>query len=139
MNGDFPNSSAVFSLGLGGTNTSTIAAGTGGAGAGKATFADVRLVKTLDDCTPPLLTALATGQHLATVKISVVNPATGTSPMTRILEILLENVFISGDEFAEAVGGRPSEVVTLAWEKITVTHVPSGAKFTWNKVLNGTF
>lgn len=137
MDRDFPNSSSVFSLGLGATNTFTV--GIGGAGAGRATFADIKLVKTLDDCTPLLLTNLAKGTNLKTVTISVVRPATSTTPLIHVLNIQLEGVVITSDEFAEAVGGQPSEVVTLAWTKITVTHVASNTKFTWDRQTNSAF
>jgi len=135
MDREFPNSSAVFSIGLGATNTGTVGIG----GGFKATFADIKLVKTLDDCTTQLLTNLSKGTRLKTVTIAIVNPATATAPPTHVLNILLEDVVITGDEFAEAVGGRPSEVVSLFWTKITITHVPSGAKFTWNRLTNSTF
>jgi type VI secretion system Hcp family effector len=133
---DFPGS-AVFSVAFAGSNPFVLA--TGGAGSGKSSFADIKLVKTLDDCTPLLFDALAKGTNLANVTISIITPATSTTPATHLLDILLQNVLITSDEFAEAVGGRPSEVVALGWTKITITHVPTNTKFTWDRVANTTF
>lgn len=132
---DFPNFSAASSLALGGSNPG-IVFGTGGASAGKTTFDDTKVVKTLDDCTPQLFKSLANGSNLATVTILILTPATATAPATQLLSVVMQNVVITSDEFAEAVGGKPSEVVTLDWTKITITHVPSGATFTWNKETN---
>jgi type VI protein secretion system component Hcp len=136
--GNFPNSSAISSVGLGGTNTFDIGS-TGGASAGQTAFADIKLVKTLDDCTPLLFKALARGTVLNNVTISIINPATANTPATHLLDILLQAVVITSDQFAEAVGGKPSEVVTLGWRKITITHVPSNTQFTWDRATNSSF
>lgn len=134
-NANFPKFSAAFSVDFGGTGA--VAPGTGGgSGGGKTTFADVKVAKTLDDCTPLLFKSLATGSHIATVKISMVTTA---APTTHVLDILLEDVVITSDEYSETAAGRPSEAVTLAWTKITVTHVPSGNKFTWDRATNSSF
>lgn len=133
---DFPGS-AVFSVAFGGSNPFVL--GTGGATSGQSSFADIKLVKTLDDCTPLLFNSLAKGANLANVTISILTPATGTTPATHLLDILLQNVRITSDEFAEAVGGRPSEVVGLGWTQITITHVPTNTKFTWDRAKNQSF
>jgi type VI secretion system Hcp family effector len=139
MNPDFPGFSAVSSVALGGSNT--VATSSGGAGSltGRASFDDTKVVKTLDDCTPLLYQNLAKGTFLKTVTIEIMTPATSTTPATRLLEIVMTDVIVTSDEFAEAVGGRPSEVVTLYWVKITITHVPSNTTFTWDKSTNASF
>lgn len=132
---DFPDFSAAFSVEFAGAGA--VAPGTGGgSGGGKTAFADIKVTKTLDDCTPLLFKSLATLSHLATVKISMVTTA---SPPTRLLDILLEGVVITSDQYSESATAPPSEVVTLAWTKITVTHVPSGNKFTWDRATNSSF
>ena len=134
-NANFPNFSAASSVDLGGTGT--VATGTGGGSAGgKTTFADIKVAKALDDCTPLLFKSLATGSHFATVKMSMVSRAT---PAIHLLDILLEEVVITSDQYSETAAGPPSEVLTLSWTKITVTHVASGNKFTWNRVTNSSF
>jgi type VI secretion system Hcp family effector len=139
-NADFPNYAAVFSVQFGGTDPAANLFFLGGAGGGKTSFADITLVKTLDDCTPLLFKALANGTVLGTVKISMINPATTSNPaITRILDITLTNVVISSDSFAEAAGGKPSEVVTLSWQKITITHVASNTSFNWDRATNAAF
>ena len=135
---DFPGFSAVSSVALGGTNSAATSSG-GGTFAGRASFDVTKVVKTLDDCTPLLYQNLAKGTILLTVTIEIMTPATSTTPATRLLEIVMQFVLITSDEFAEAVGGRPSEVVTLFWGKITITHVPSNTTFTWDKAANTSF
>jgi type VI protein secretion system component Hcp len=111
----------------------------GGIGAGRSMFADIKLVKTLDDCTPLLFQNLAKGARLNTVNITIVTPATADTPARALLKIVLDTVFITSDEFTEAVGGRPAEVVTLSWQKITITYMPTGTRFGWDKLTNSTF
>lgn len=136
VNLDLPGFSAVSSVALGGSNPGVIFGSGGGGSTGRTTFEDTKVVKSLDDCTPLLYQKLAQGTFLSTVTIEILTPATSTAPATRLLEIAMQTVVITSDEFAEAVGGKPSEVVTLDWAKITITHVPSGATFTWNKETN---
>jgi type VI secretion system secreted protein Hcp len=68
MNGNSPTPIQAFSLG--GSNTGTSSSG-GGAGAGKASFSDLNVNKFIDGLSVPLLKAVATGQHIRTVKIEV--------------------------------------------------------------------
>jgi type VI protein secretion system component Hcp len=128
---------AVFSLSIGATNDAILSAG--GAGSGKAQFADIKVVKTLDACTPQLFQKLAQGTPLNEVDIEIVNPATASAPETPVLLIQLLNVTVTSEEFAEAVGGRPSEVVGLFWQKITIIHQGSNATFKWDRSTNATF
>jgi type VI secretion system Hcp family effector len=138
MNAEFPNYSAASSFALGGTQTVALGS-TGGQSVGRANFADTKIVKPLDDCTPKLFQALAGGTHLTTVTVSIMTPATSNTPAVHLLDVVMTDVIISGDEFAEAVGGRPSEVITLNWTKIQMTHVPSGTQFTWDQRTNSAF
>lgn len=138
MNPDFPNYSAVSSVSLGGTAPDITFVGGAGSG-GKTTFDDIKIVKRLDDCTIQLFKTLANNTPLGKVTIAIMAPAVGAAPPTHLLDIVLTNVQITSDEFAEAVGGRPSEVVALNWQKITITHVPSGVSFSWDKVTGASF
>jgi type VI protein secretion system component Hcp len=122
-NRDFPGS-AVSSVAFGGTEPS---------GTARISFADIKLVKTLDDCTPLLFKSLAKVATLNPVTITIVTPATSTSPARPLIEITLSTVRIASDEFAEAVGGRPSEVVTLSYVKITIRYVPTNFTFTFDR------
>ena len=132
MNREFPNFSLASSVGFGATDTVIHTAG--GDRPAPPMFPDIKLVKTLDDCTPSILENLAKGTIFKTVTISIVKPGPTGLPV-HVLDILLNGVIITSDEFAEA-GGAPSEVVTLDWTRISVTHVQSGKKFTWNRTLN---
>lgn len=137
-NANFPNFSAASNVEFGGTGAAASTGGGSGGGSsgGKTTFADIKVAKALDDCTPLLFKSLATGSHIAAVKISMVNRAT---PAIHVLDILLEDVLITSDQYSETAAGPPSEVLTIAWTKITVTHVASGNQFTWNRVTNSSF
>jgi type VI protein secretion system component Hcp len=132
MNKDFPNFSLASSVGFGATDT--VIHTSAGDRPGPPIFPDIKLTKTLDDCTPAILENLAKGKIFNTVKISIVRTVTG-GPLVHVLDIILTGVIITSDEFAEAVGA-PSEVVTLDWTTISVTHVQSGKKFTWNRPKN---
>jgi type VI secretion system secreted protein Hcp len=68
MNSNNPTPIQAFSLG--GTNTGTSSSG-GGGGAGKASFSDLNVSKFIDGLSVPLLKAVATGEHIKTVKIEV--------------------------------------------------------------------
>jgi type VI protein secretion system component Hcp len=68
MNSNNPTPIQAFSLG--GSNTGSSSSG-GGAGAGKASFSDLNVSKFIDGLSVPLLKAVATGQHIRTVKIEV--------------------------------------------------------------------
>jgi type VI secretion system secreted protein Hcp len=67
MNSNNPTPIQAFSLG--GSNSGSISSG--GGGAGKASFSDLNVNKFIDGLSVPLLKAVATGQHIRTVKIEV--------------------------------------------------------------------
>jgi type VI secretion system secreted protein Hcp len=115
--------------------SSTNKANAGGGGGGRVVFPDVSVTKGLDDCTPLLLQAVATGKRIPTVTLTLVK---GTAT---ILILKLEEVVVTGQQFAEdgadAANVRDvDETVTLAFQKITITHVPSGKSFGWNVATN---
>jgi type VI protein secretion system component Hcp len=55
--------------------------------------------------------------------------AGGTSA---VLLIELQGVALVSDNFTEGAGGELDEVITLSYQKIKITHVPSGTTFTWD-------
>ena len=63
--------SPIISFSLGGTNPTTIGSATGGAGAGKISFAPLNVTKMIDGLSPITLTRLANGDHFNEVKVEV--------------------------------------------------------------------
>jgi type VI protein secretion system component Hcp len=123
--------SAVSSVGFGATDTVTHSVG--GDFPGKPMFPDIKLAKTLDDCTPDILNSLARGKIFNTVKIEILK-TTPTGMVIHALDILLKRVIITSDAFTDDASGQPSEVITLDWTQISVTE---GTKvFTWNRATN---
>ncbi len=101
---------------------------------GTPTFPDIVLTKGLDDCTPLLFGAVAKGSHFKTLTLTV---AVGTSTL---LLVTLQDVSFTSESFTEnGADGNVrdlDEVVTIAYGKITITHVPSGTSFGWDSAKN---
>ena len=123
---------AVSTFSFGDSLAASICSATGGAGAGKASFQDISVVKGLDDCTPALFEAVAKGSPLASATLTVV--AKGSK--TPVLVIQLTGVFVTSDKFTEGAPHELDEVITLAYTKITITHVPSGKTVTIDVATN---
>lgn len=104
----------------------------GGGPAGRPTFPNISLTKGLDDCTPLLFGAVAKGTRFPNVTLTV--GLLGTT--TTLLLVTLQDVFLTSESFTEnGADGNVrdlDEVVTLAYSKITITHVPSGKSFGWD-------
>jgi type VI secretion system secreted protein Hcp len=91
----------------------------GGAGAGKANFSEVSVVKLADETSAKLLEACATGQHLKGATLSLKKEA-GSQPY---LVIKLTDVIISGVSMSHGGGGgNPSESVGLNYAKVEYTY-----------------
>jgi type VI protein secretion system component Hcp len=102
--------------------------GSGGITTGKPTFPDISVVKGLDDCTPLLFGAVAQGTRFRTASLTVVPKGSKVA----VLLVELSNVIITSDKFTEGAAKELDEVITLFYEKITITHVPSGKTFTFD-------
>jgi type VI protein secretion system component Hcp len=110
---------------------STPASTTGGSTAGATSFADFIIVKGLDDCTPPLFGAAGKANHFGKVTVRVV-PRTPPNSMMLLL-ITLENVVMTSDKFMEGAPGELDEQISLSYQIITITRVPSGRTFTLDR------
>ena len=120
---------AISSFSFGDTNATSAGGATGsGAGSGKPTFQDISIVKKLDDCTPILFGAVAQGTPISNATITVVSKG-GKTP---VLVIQLSEVVVTSDKFTEGAAQELDEVITLFYRKITITHVPSGNKFSFD-------
>jgi type VI secretion system secreted protein Hcp len=105
-----------FSFGV--KQTGTIGTG-GGGGAGKAEFADVTLVKSLDTATPNLLVLTASGQHIPQATVSLYAPGTATVIATYALtDVLVSSLATNANGGA---GDVPLDTVTLNYGRILQT------------------
>ena len=119
---------AISSFSFGDSITTSAGATGGGVSTGKPTFQDISIVKKLDDCTPLLFGAVAQGTPIPNATITVVNKG-GKTP---VLVIQLTDVIVTSDKFTEGAAHELDEVITVSYRKITITHVPSGNKFSFD-------
>jgi type VI secretion system secreted protein Hcp len=124
-----------FSFGV--TNPSTRA--TGGAGAGKASFQDIHIVKHTDAASPKLMLACVSGTTINPVQIDFVK-ADSTTPY---LKYVLEDVLVSGFQWGgsqDANDTVPAESVGINFAKIEIDYTPptftSPIVFNWDILQN---
>ena len=110
----------VLSLSWGVTNPVTI--GSGGSGAGRATFHDLNFAHTIDKATPRLLKACATGSHLKEATITHRKAGKGQQ---EYLIIKMNDVVITGVSLGDTTDGG-SENVSLAFAKVDFEYKPQG-------------
>jgi type VI secretion system secreted protein Hcp len=89
--------------------------GTGGGGAGRATFQDLSIVHKIDKASPNLLKACATGQHLKEATITFRKAGKGQQDY---LIIKMNDVIITGVAQSTAGGDVGSENVSLEFAKV---------------------
>lgn len=120
------------------TFADAVKSGGSGAASGAPVFPDIAMTKGLDDCTPLLFGAVATGKRFPTVTFTVVSG----NPAAPLLIVTLQNVFFTSDRFTEdgADGNIRDldELVTMNYDRITIKHVASGNTFTFD-VKKGVF
>ena len=98
---------------------------TGGSGAGKVTFSDFTLVRSVDAASPALMLLAAQGRHVQRVVISVAN---GDTPVT----YTLEDVTVTS--LRQSGATETTETLTLAFRRITMT--VGGSSATWDLATN---
>lgn len=134
----------VSSLQFGIGNAVTI--GSGGISAGKASGSEITFTKQLDKSSPPLFLSCAQGTVQPTVKFELTTTNASGSPVV-YYRITLTNAVVSG--FNTSSGGdRPSESVSMSYEKIFIEYYMMDAKgtvpttptssATWSFVTNST-
>lgn len=122
----------IINFTLGGTNATTIGSGSGGAGAGKLSFAPLTVTKMLDAASPLLLSHMATGHHFTEVKIEVFSA--NNAPLATYK---FKTAFVTSD----LVGGESmslSEQVIFVFGKLEsdITVGGSTAHTCWDSVQN---
>jgi type VI secretion system secreted protein Hcp len=112
----------VLSFSWGVTNTGVM--GSGGAGAGKATFQDLSIVHNIDKASPRLMLACATGTHLKEATITHRKAGKG---QLEYLIVKLNDVIITGVTHGGASGQTGSETVSFAFAKVDLEYKPQKA------------
>jgi type VI secretion system secreted protein Hcp len=121
----------ILSFSMGASNPVTMGSAGGGAGAGKASLSSFNCLKASDAASPGLFQACCSGKHFpkAVVKLQ----KSGGDSAVDYLTYEFENVFVESVQWSGSSGGddRPTESLSLAFGKVTVTYAPqadSGTK-----------
>jgi len=103
-----------FSWGL--SNAGSVSVG-GGAGAGKVSFNEIRITKSVDVASAPLALTAATGVHIPDALLTIRKPGSNGEPL-EFLKIKLVDVFITSVTQAIDSSSEPAESITLSFAKI---------------------
>ena len=128
-------------------NTINIASATTGAGAGKASFGQLVIHRSVDKLSPALLSVSATGEHFVAIQLYLrhPNPTAGGAAPAPFLAYEFQTVFISKIEWSAAAGADLTEAVTFVYGAVAVAFqaanpdgTPAGppAKSAWSQVQN---
>lgn len=109
-----------------------------GSGAGKVEVSDISITKYIDKSSPSIMTACATGEHIAKGKFTV-RKAGGSSPLD-YLTLDMEKVYISSYQTGGTGGELLTETIGLNFVKVKLeywTQTEKGAKgensnFSWD-------
>lgn len=114
----------VLSFAWGLTNSGGAAPG-GGAGAGKASFQDLHVVKLVDKASPKLFEACASGQHIKEV---VLTCRRSGKKQLEFLSYKLSNVVITSYQVGGSAPEAPTDQVSLNFGKIEMEYRPAGGE-----------
>lgn len=142
--GGFTNQIVVLSFSESVSNVPTIGGSGGGAGAGKAVFADLTIAKMMDAASPLLYLNCAQGTRIGSATLTLCDQTTQAAFYTiKLSGVYVTSVQTSGSSLSDV---RPNEMVTLHFETIDVKYqqLDSGGnvtsippeEYTWNTVTN---
>ena len=123
----------ILSYSIGASNPATIAVAGGGAGAGKATFSSLTMMKGVDAASTALFKALATGEHFkeATLTAHWGSGATAATMTYKLESVVVESIQQSGSS------GTPTESLSLAFAKMTWKYTDPSSTTSGNWDLTG--
>ncbi len=109
----------------------------GGGGAGKASFSNFTIVKTLDKASPLLMLACASGEHLPEVTIEFQRTEGGQQQYLKIkmTEVLISSYRPGGN--AQGAEVLPLEEISLNFSKIEFEYTPQKEDGTADAVVHG--
>jgi len=108
-----PNEITVMSFSWGASQTTSVS-GTGGSGAGKASLADLSIMKNYDVASAPMYKALLLGTHIPTGVLTAVKSGGDGSPF---LTISLKEVFVTSVQISGS-SEIPMESVSFSYNEI---------------------
>ena len=111
-----------------GVSNQVIREGGGGTTAGRASFSDINLTKYIDASTPKLQEWVASGKHLRSVRLTLVDDR----GKNELGSIALEDVLVTSDQISIAGGDSQGlgESVSFNFDRIELT--VSGVSFRWD-------
>jgi type VI secretion system secreted protein Hcp len=119
----------IFSFSWGASNPTTVGSSSAGLSAGKATVSSFNIMKKTDVASPTLFQKCCVGDHFKTANV-VMNKASGdkVQPLA-FLKYDFEQVFVESIQWSGSSGGddSPTESVSFAFGKVTVTYTPQAA------------
>jgi type VI secretion system secreted protein Hcp len=115
---NFTGQIPLLSYSLGGEQSSSVAIGTGGHGAGKVTLHPFTVTKPLDKSSVPHFKSLTLGSHIATGTLSAVKAGANRKPY---LKIDFKSMFVTS-YLISAVDEHPVESITYAYETIKIEY-----------------
>jgi type VI protein secretion system component Hcp len=117
---DLPLSSVVWGV----SNNTPVGAGSNGAGAGKVTFNPFTITRKVDQASPALFQAAASGVHFQSATIFVLPPA-GTAATTEAIEYQLTFPVVSSALESSSPNGS-IETYGLAYNGLTEKYIRGG-------------
>jgi len=123
----FEKQMEIQSFSWGAANPATIGAGGGGGGGGKVSVSTFNIMKKSDAASPLLFQACCQGDHYATAIVTL-NKSGGKAPVD-FIKYEFEKVYVESVQWSGASGGddTPSESVSFAFGKVSVTYTPQNA------------
>jgi type VI secretion system secreted protein Hcp len=162
QDGKYKNSIEISSFQWGASNTAVSAAGSGG-GAGKVSFQDIHLVKSVDKASPLLMLACASGQHIKTATLYC-RKAGGEQQeyyKVTLTDVLISSYRSSGGQYVSSIqwsgsGGSgdtpaftlenelpkgvvPADMFSLNFTKITFEYKPQKPDGTLDSPVNSSW
>lgn len=111
----------VESFSWGVTNSKTLTT------AGKVNVQDMSITKKLDEVSPALFQAAATGNPYASAELKLITSAESGKP-TEYMSYVLKNVLVSAVTHGGNNPSVPQEVLVLSYQSITQNYTPSAAE-----------
>jgi type VI secretion system secreted protein Hcp len=118
----------IYSFGFGASNPVTIGSGATGMGGGKATLSTFNVMKKTESSSPLLFSACAKGDHFPKAVVTL-RKAGGAAGQIEFLKYEFEKVYVQDINWSGSSGGddAPSESVSFAFGKVTITYTPQDA------------
>lgn len=113
----------IYSFSWGASNPVTVGSGTGGMSGGKVSISSFNVMKKTDKASPTLFDYCCRGEHIKKVDV-ILRKSGGTA--LEYLTYNFEEVMVESIQWSGSTGGddAPTESLSLAFGKVTVTYVP---------------